>query len=109
MDNMELSKRLRQLSKKGSTYRRAICKMAAQKIDKQAAELEKLLALFDQVLADLKEADVNCAFCAHKWPPAPCAEDDEHYTCEDCHHDCYCKDCVDNSKWEHQIIKEESK
>lgn len=41
MDHIELSKRLRDLSKKGSSYRRTICKMAARKIDGMAAELEK--------------------------------------------------------------------
>lgn len=106
MDNVELSKRLRDLSKEGSTYRRTICKMAAQKIDKLEAELEKTKALLSQAVADLKDADVNCAYCAHKQPPAPCAENEEHYTCEECHHDCYCKDCDDNSKWEYQKIKE---
>lgn len=105
MDNIELSKKLRWIgAKDSSTFRRTICKMAAQRIDKLAAELEKTKALLAVAVADLKEADANCAYCAHKSPPAPCAEDEEHYTCEDCTHDCYCKDCVDNSKWEHQIF-----
>lgn len=100
MDHMELSKRLRDLSKKGSTYRRTICKMAAQKIDNLAAELEKTKALLANAVADLKQADVDCTYCAHKLPLAPCADDEEQLFCEDCPHECYCKDCEDNSKWE---------
>ena len=109
MDHIELSKRLRDLSKKGSTYRRTICKMAAQKIDNLAAELEGTKALLAQALADLKEADVNCAYCAHKWPPAPCAHDEEYYTCDQCPHECYCKDCDDNDKWRWRGMPKEDK
>ena len=71
MDHIELSKRLRDLSKNGSSYRRTICKMAARKIDGMAAELEATKALLAQAVADLKEADVNCVCCVYKQPPAP--------------------------------------
>ncbi len=110
MDHIELSKRLRDLSAKSkSTYRRTICKMAAQQIDKQAAELEETKALLNQALLDLKEADVNCAYCSHKSPPAPCNNGDQEIWCDDCHHDCYCKDCDDNSKWEWDSKPKEQK
>lgn len=101
MENVELSKKLREISRSGSTFRRMICKMAAQRIDKLAVELEQTKALLAAALADLRKADMDCAFCAHKSPPAPCAEEDEHYECEQCPHECYCKDCFDNSKWEY--------
>lgn len=46
MDNIELSKKLRWISAKDSSaFRRTICKMAAQRIDKQAAELAETKAL----------------------------------------------------------------
>ncbi|MBE6943825.1 MAG: hypothetical protein E7453_06140 [Ruminococcaceae bacterium] len=73
--------------------------MAARKIEQLTEELEKTKALLASVVEDLQEADVNCSYCFYKEPPAPCAEDDQHYICENCPHDCYCKDCVDNSKW----------
>ena len=106
MDHVELSKRLRDLSKKGSSYRRTICKMAARKIEDMAVELEKTKSLLNQALLDLKEADVNCIYCGHKSPPAPCNDDDQEIWCDDCCYDCYCKDCEDNSKWEYQKLKE---
>lgn len=107
MDNIELSKKLRWISAKdSSTFRRTICKMAAQRIDKQAAGLAETKALLATAVSELKETDVNCAYCAHKQPPAPCAEDDEHYDCNSCKHDCYCKDCKDNNKWEYEKLKE---
>lgn len=110
MENAELSKKLRDISRKSvGTYRKVICKMAAQRIDKLAAELERTKTLLAEAVAELQEADVNCRYCSYKQPPAPCSQDDEHYTCEDCHHDCYCKDCEDNSKWEWHKNKEENK
>lgn len=101
MDYVELSKHLRNISaKSSSTFLQTICKMAAQKIDKMAAELEQTKVQLAGTLEDLKKVDMDCSFCSHNQTPAPCAEDDEHYTCEDCTHDCYCKDCDNNSKWE---------
>ena len=110
MENTELSKKLRELScKSAGTYRKMICRMAAQRIGKLSAELEKTKALLVEAVADLRETDVNCTYCGYKHPPAPCSQDDEHYTCEDCHHDCHCKDCTDNSKWVWHKNKEERK
>ena len=100
MDHIEISKHLRALSKKGSTYRRTICRMAAQTIDKMAAELEETKALLAQALADLQRADVDCLKCLHKAPAAPCNDDEQETWCDDCPHDCYCKDCFNNSEWE---------
>lgn len=80
-----------------------------KRMDKLTAELEKTKALLTAAVAELQSADVNCTYCSHKHPPAPCSQDDEHYTCEDCPYDCYCKDCKDNSKWEWHKNKEESK
>lgn len=106
MDNVELIKKLRWIVQKdSSTFRRTICKMAAQRIDKLAAELDQTKALLATAVEDLQKTDVVCCYCAHREPPAPCAEDDDHYECEQCPHDCYCKDCFDNSKWEWQGLK----
>ncbi len=105
MESKELCKNLRRISNKnGSPFIKKMCKMGAQRIDKLSAELEKTKALLAAAVADLKEADVNCTYCSHKQPPAPCSQDDEHYTCEDCPHDCYCRDCDNNGKWEWQIF-----
>ena len=100
MNHVELSKHLRNLSKNGSSYRQTICKMAAQKIDKMAVELEETKALLNRALEDLKQADIDCLKCIHKSPAAPCNSDEEETWCDDCPHDCYCKDCYNNSKWE---------
>lgn len=102
MDHIELSKRLRDLGTKGSSYRRTICKMAAQKIDGMAAELEATKALLAKAVADLKQAVVDCRYCVHKNPPAPCNNDENETWCDDCPHDCYCKDCYGNSKYEYE-------
>ena len=67
MENTELSKKLRELSRKSAgTYRKMICRMAAQRIGKLSAELEKNKALLAVAVADLREADVNCTYCSHK-------------------------------------------
>ena len=101
MDHVELSKHLRNISaKSSSTFLRTICKMAAQKIDKMAAELEQTKVQLAGALEDLKKVDMDCSFCSHNQTPAPCAKDDAHYTCDVCPKDCYCKDCKNNSKWE---------
>lgn len=107
MDHIELSKRLRDLSKNGSSYRRTICKMAAQKIDGMAAELEATKALLAKAVADLKQADIDCQKCIHKVPVAPCNNDEEETWCDDCPHECYCKDCYDNSKYEYEGMTKE--
>ena len=95
MDNVELVKKLREISRSGSTFRRMICKMAAQHIERQDA-------LLAAVLADLRKADVDCSFCVNKETPVPCAEDEEDYPmCKGCPYECNCKECFDNSKWEY--------
>lgn len=102
MDHIELSKRLRDLSKDGSSYKRTICKMAAQKIDKLASELEATKALLAQAVADL-----DCKYCEYNKEPAACTNDEQEYPfCKGCRHDCPCKDCDDNSKWEYLKTKE---
>lgn len=109
MDHIELSKRLRDLSKKGSSYRRTICKMAARKIDSMAAELERTKAQLAQALEDLKQADLDCKYCENNKEPAACTNDEQEYPfCKECPHDCPCKDCDDNSKWKYQKLKEEN-
>lgn len=77
-----------------------------RKIDGMAAELEATKALLTQAVADLKEADIDCLKCVHKAPAAPCNSDENEVWCDDCPHDCYCKDCCNNSKWEYQKFKE---
>lgn len=101
MDHAELSKHLRNISaKSSSTFLRTICKMAAQKIGKLAAELEETKALLAAAVADLKRADIDCLKCVHKSPAAPCNSDENEAWCDDCPRECYCKDCFNNSKWE---------
>ena len=104
MENVELVKKLRELSRSGSTFRRMICKVAAQQIEKLSAQLAA-------AMEDLRQADDVCCYCAHREPPAPCFEDGEIYECEKCPRECYCKDCIDNSKWEWRGVqqKEEKK
>lgn len=107
MDNVELVKKLREISRSGSTFRRMICKMAAQQIEKQAAELDQTKALLAAAVADLRKADDVCCYCEHREPPAPCFEDGKIYECEKCPRECYCKDCIDNSKWEYYGLRKE--
>ena len=110
MDHIELSKRLRDLSKNGSSYRQTICKMAARKIDGMAAELKAAKALLAQAVADLKEADLDCKYCENNKEPAECVNDEQEYPfCKGCRHDCPCKDCDDNGKWRWRGMSKEAK
>lgn len=105
MDNVELCKKLRELSRSGSSFKRMICKMAAQRIQDLSAQLAA-------AVEDLRQADVDCNFCANKETPTPCAEDEEDYPmCKGCPYECNCKECFDNSKWEWRGVqqKEEKK
>lgn len=108
MENAELCKKLRWIEEKdSSTFRRSICKMAAQRIDKLAAELDQTKAQLAVAVEDLRDVDINCSKCGHKEPVAACLNDEEDYPfCKGCPHDCYCKDCLDNSKWEWQGLEQ---
>lgn len=102
MNDVELSKKLREISRStASVYNKQIFKQAAQRIDKLSEELERTKDLLAAAVADLRKADDVCCYCAHREPPAPCFEDSEIYECEKCPRECYCKDCIDNSKWEY--------
>lgn len=113
MENSKLITKLREMSWGScSTYKKTILKMAAQRITKLEAELKETKNLLADTVAALQKHDFQCEYCIHKDPPAPCGEDDERYTCDNCTHDCYCKDCRDNSKWEYSRMtakKEENK
>lgn len=108
MDDIMLSKKLREISRSTeSVYKKQIFKQAAQRIDKLSAQLQAMATLahdtqcrLDAALTDLRKADDVCCYCAHREPPAPCFEDGKIYECEKCPRECYCKDCIDNSKWE---------
>lgn len=103
MESKELCKKLRELARSGSPFRRIICKMAAQRIERQDA-------LLAAVLADLRKADVDCSFCVNKETPVPCAEDEEDYPmCKGCPYECNCKECFDNSKWEYYGLQSEER
>lgn len=112
MENSKLITKLREMSWGScSAYKKTILKMAAQRITKLEAELKETKDLLAGAVAALQKTDLTCDYCSHAYPPAPCGEDDEHYTCDNCTHDCYCKDCRDNSKWEYNKLpakKEES-
>ena len=52
----------------------------------------------EAAVAELKRLDLECSACIHNKEPALCV--DTNVFCDDCEHDCLCKDCHENSKWE---------
>lgn len=70
-------------------------------------ELEQTKALLAEAVKQVKELDIECKYCDHRWQPVPCAETDDFFTCEECSYDCYCKECRNNSKWQWSGIKQE--
>lgn len=106
MENSKLITKLREMSWGScSTYKKTVLKMAAQRITKLEAELKETKDLFAVAVAALQKHDLHCEYCVHKDPPAPCGEDDEYYTCDTCSHECFCKDCTNNSKWEYSEFR----
>lgn len=107
MDNTELCKKLRELSRKGSPFRRTICKAAAQRIVEQADELERVKMLLSDIYQQLPKLDLSCDYCDYGQVLRPCIENDELIHCEDCSRDCFCKDCgPDGSKWVNSKMRE---
>lgn len=101
MDNKELAQKLREFSRSKSTsmYKRTIFKKAAQQLERMESQaaalacyLEDAQTRFVAAVADLKRADIDCLKCIHKSPAAPSNSDENETWCDDCPHDCYCKD-----------------
>ncbi len=100
MEIQDLIKKLRELSyRTASPYKCGLIKMAAQRLGKLEQELKEKTAQLAKVTAALQRSDMDCEYCAHKTTEPPCLSDESHYLCDECPHKCYCKDCVDNSKY----------
>ena len=70
-----------------------------QDVRKQQAEtIMELRRERDAAVAELNRLDIDCEVCIHNKKAFPC--ENTNVLCGDCEHDCYCKDCRENSKWE---------
>ena len=50
-----------------------------------------------EALEALRKEDLNCRYCMHANPDAPC--DTANCDCSVCNENCPCKTCRDNSNW----------
>lgn len=53
----------------------------------------------ENLIAALKEVDINCKFCKNHDNPVPCQKAPAEFVCDECSYDCPCRTCQDNSNY----------